>query len=148
MKSHFLKENDVVLSSRWQFQDGRSKGMGTEWDKEVIKTCRITDLLLKKEYKRAIASVEASLLMDPRLISTSTRNFMYCGLTLGYMAIGRFIRASEYLDKSLEIAGQDWKGFPKWNLRYFRCFPAVRPALRQDYPWNPLRFSRFRGASP
>ena len=23
MKSHFLKENDVVLSSRWQFQDGR-----------------------------------------------------------------------------------------------------------------------------
>ena len=29
MKSHFLKENDVVLSSRWQFQDGRSKGMGT-----------------------------------------------------------------------------------------------------------------------
>jgi hypothetical protein len=36
MKSHFLKENDVVLSSRWQFQDGRSKGMGTEWDKEVV----------------------------------------------------------------------------------------------------------------
>ena len=25
-----------VLSSRWQFQDGRSKGMGTEWDKEVV----------------------------------------------------------------------------------------------------------------
>ena len=36
MKSHFLKENDVVLSSRWQFQDGRSKGMGTERDKEVL----------------------------------------------------------------------------------------------------------------
>ena len=28
MKSHFLKENDVVLSSRWQFEDGRSKGIG------------------------------------------------------------------------------------------------------------------------
>ena len=38
MKSHFLKENDVVLSSRWQFQDGRSKGMGTEWDQEVVGT--------------------------------------------------------------------------------------------------------------
>ena len=36
MKSHFLKENDVVLSSRWQFQDGRRKGMGTEWDQEVV----------------------------------------------------------------------------------------------------------------
>ncbi len=82
----------------------------------MIKTCRITDLLLKREYKRAIASVEASLLMDPRLISTSTRNFMYCGLTLGYMAIGRFIRASEYLDKSLEIAGQDK------NYTFLACF--------------------------
>ena len=36
MKSHFLKENDVVLSSRWQFEDGRSKGMGTEWDQDRL----------------------------------------------------------------------------------------------------------------
>ena len=35
MKSHFMKENEVVLTYRWQFQDGRSKGMGIEWDKEV-----------------------------------------------------------------------------------------------------------------
>ena len=36
MQSHFKKENEVVLSYRWHFQDGRSKGMGTEWDKEVV----------------------------------------------------------------------------------------------------------------
>ena len=36
MQSHFKKENEVVLSYRWKFQDGRSKGMGTEWDKEVV----------------------------------------------------------------------------------------------------------------
>ena len=36
MKSHFMKETEVVLSYRWQFQDGRSKGMGTEWDKEIV----------------------------------------------------------------------------------------------------------------
>ena len=30
------KENEVVLSYRWKFQDGRSKGMGTEWDKVVV----------------------------------------------------------------------------------------------------------------
>src|SRR5574337_397039 len=36
VSSWLLKGNDVVLSSRWQFQDGRSKGMGTEWDKEVV----------------------------------------------------------------------------------------------------------------
>ncbi len=82
----------------------------------MIKTCRITDLLLKKEYKRAIASVEAALQMDRRLISTSTRNFMYCGLALSYMAIGRLIKASEYLDKSLSIAGQDR------NYTFLACF--------------------------
>ena len=73
----------------------------------MTKTCRITDLLLKKEYKRAIASVEASLQMDPRLITTATRNFMYCGLALSSMAIGRIIKAAEYLDMSLTLAEQD-----------------------------------------
>ena len=82
----------------------------------MIKTCRITDLLLKKEYKRAIASVEAALQLDPRLISTSTRNFMYCGLALSYMAIGRLGRAAEYLDQSLELAGQDK------NYTFLACF--------------------------
>ncbi len=82
----------------------------------MIKTCRITDLLLKKEYKRAIASVEAALQLDRRLISASTRNFMYCGLALSYMAIGRLIKAAEYLDKSLTIAGQDK------NYTFLACF--------------------------
>lgn len=82
----------------------------------MIKTCRITDLLLKKEYKRAIASVEMALSMDRRLISTSTRNFMYCGLALSYMAIGRLLKAAEYLDKSLTLAGQDR------NYTFLACF--------------------------
>ena len=82
----------------------------------MVKTCRITDLLLKKEYKKAIASVETSLEMDPRLISTPTRNFMYCGLALAYMAVGRLVKASQYLDKSLELAGQDR------NYTFLACF--------------------------
>lgn len=82
----------------------------------MIKTCRITDLLLKKEYKQAIASVETALQLDKRLISTSTKNFMYCGLALGYMAIGRLIKAAEYLDKSLTLAGQDQ------NYTFLACF--------------------------
>ena len=36
MKLHFIKEKEVVLTYRWQFQDERSKGMGTERDKEVL----------------------------------------------------------------------------------------------------------------
>ena len=82
----------------------------------MIKTCRITDLLLKKEFKQAIASVEASLQLDPRLISASTRNFMYCGLALSYMAIGRMKKAADYLDKSLTLAGQDK------NYTFLACF--------------------------
>ena len=82
----------------------------------MTKTCRITDLLLKKEYKRAIASVETSLEMDSRLISTPTRNFMYCGLALAYMAVGRLLKAAQYLDKSLELAGQDR------NYTFLACF--------------------------
>ena len=82
----------------------------------MIKTCRITDLLLKKEYKMAIASVETSLIMDERLITVPTRNFMYCGLALCYMAIGRLVKASEYLDKSLTLAGQDK------NYSFLACF--------------------------
>ena len=82
----------------------------------MTKTCRITDLLLKKEYKKAIASVETSLELDPRLISTPTRNFMYCGLALCYMAVGRLLKAAQYLDKSLELAGQDK------NYTFLACF--------------------------
>ena len=73
----------------------------------MIKTNRVTDMILKKDYKRAIASVEESLALDGRLISLSTRNFMYVGLSLCYLAIGRPIKAAEWLDKSLSIAKED-----------------------------------------
>lgn len=82
----------------------------------MIKTCRITDLILKKQYSRAIASVETSLKLDNRLISLPTRNFMYTGLALCYMAIGRLGKAAEYLDQALTIAGQDQ------NYTFLACF--------------------------
>ena len=82
----------------------------------MIKTCRITDLLLNKEYKKAIASIELSLDMDSRLISVAARNFMYCGLALCYLAVGRIFKAADYLEKSLELAGQDH------NYSFLACF--------------------------
>lgn len=89
----------------------------------MVKTCRITDLILKKEYRRAIASVEASLKMDPRLISLPTRNFMYVGLTLCYLAIAQPGRAAEYLEKSLRLAEQDH------NYTFLACFRKYFSAL-------------------
>lgn len=41
---------------------------------------------------------------------------MYCGLALCYLAIGRVVKASEYLDKSLTLAGQDR------NYTFIACF--------------------------
>ena len=82
----------------------------------MAKTNRITDLILCKEYKRAIASVEASLQLDSRLISLSTRNFMCVGLALCYLAIGAIPRAAEWLDQSLTIAKQDR------NYTFLACF--------------------------
>ena len=82
----------------------------------MAKTNRITDLILHKEYKRAIASVEASLSLDQRLISLSTRNFMCVGLALCYLAIGSIGRAAEWLDQSLTLTEQDH------NYTFLACF--------------------------
>ena len=82
----------------------------------MIKTCRITDLLLRKEYQRAIASVEASLELDARLVSAAARNFMYSGLALCYLAIGQLGKAAQWLDRSLSIAEQDK------NYSFLACF--------------------------
>ena len=73
----------------------------------MVKTCRITDMVLKKDYRRAIASVETSLGMDKRLISLSTENFMNVGLALCYLAIGRVGKAAEHLDRALSLSEQD-----------------------------------------
>ena len=82
----------------------------------MAKTNRITDLILKKEYKRAIASVEASLQLDSRLISLSTRNFMCVGLSLCYLSMGLIPKAAEWLEQSLTLAEQDK------NYTFLACF--------------------------
>ena len=101
----------------------------------MIKTCRITDLLLKREYQRAIASVEASLQLDPRLISAAARNFMYCGLALSYMALGRLGQASVWLERSLAMAEQDKNySFLACFRRYFRVLflsPSIAARHKQ-----------------
>ena len=73
----------------------------------IVKTTRITDLILNKEYKRAIAGVEASLALEPKMISVATRNFMHVGLALCYLAIGKPKKAAEHLDYALTLAERD-----------------------------------------
>ncbi|MEG1633886.1 MAG: LuxR C-terminal-related transcriptional regulator [Oscillospiraceae bacterium] len=73
----------------------------------MIKTTRITDLILNKNYKQAIASVEATFQMNPLLVSLSTRNFMHVGLALCYLAVGQLKKAAEHLDTSLTLTECD-----------------------------------------
>ena len=73
----------------------------------MVKTTRITDLIMNKEYKRAIAGVEASLALESRLVSLATQNFMHVGLALCYLAIGKLMKAAEHLDISLTLSEQD-----------------------------------------
>ena len=51
--------------------------------------------------------MEASLQLDSRLISLSTRNFMCVGLALCYLAMASVPRAAEWLEQSLSLAEQD-----------------------------------------
>lgn len=82
----------------------------------MVKTTQITDLILKKEYKKAIANVEASLTLDSRLISLPTKNFMHVGLALCYLAVGNVVKASINLEKSLSLAEKDK------NFTFLACF--------------------------
>ena len=93
-------------SAKWTQGDADRLGDLT-FTNFMVKTTRITDLVLNKEYKRAIAGVEASLELEPRLISTATQNFMHVGLALCYLAIGKLKKASEHLDQSLTLAERD-----------------------------------------
>lgn len=92
----------------------------------MAKTNRITDLILKKEYKRAIASVEASLQLDSRLISLSTRNFMCVGLALCYLAMGSIPKAAEWLDQSLTLAALE--------IHYTKAEKSRIFAMLEKYP--------------
>lgn len=82
----------------------------------MVKTAQITHLILHKEYKKAIANVEASLTLDRRLISLPTQNFMHVGLALCYLAIGNVVKASQNLEISLSLAEQDQ------NFTFLACF--------------------------
>ena len=101
----------------------------------IIKTCRLTDLVLKKEYKRAIASIEASLQLDERLISVPAECFMYCGLALCYLAVGKPAKAEENLDKALTLAEKDKNytflaSFRKY-LKIMFVFPRIASSHAQ-----------------
>jgi len=90
----------------WVSDDGNVE-MNLTFVNFMIYQSRITDLVLKKQYKFAIARIEVLLRSDPRLATAACRNFMHAGLALCYLAIGRINKAAEALDASLALAAPD-----------------------------------------
>lgn len=99
----------------------------------VANNCRITDMVVKKEYRKAIASMEAYLDQDPRLITLPVRVLTYCGLALANMARGHMVRAGECLDEALTLAEADHNfTFIASHRQYFR-FLFLLPAIRSSH---------------
>ncbi|MEG2562099.1 MAG: LuxR C-terminal-related transcriptional regulator, partial [Clostridia bacterium] len=102
-------------SSSWT-REWTCSGTELTFTNFMVKTTQITDLILHKEYKKAIANIEATLKLDKRLISLPTENFMRVGLALCYLAIGNLWAAGQNLEKSLALAEQDK------NYTFLACF--------------------------
>ncbi|MEG1510053.1 MAG: LuxR C-terminal-related transcriptional regulator, partial [Clostridia bacterium] len=102
-------------SSTWT-REWTCSGTELSFTNFMAKTTQITDLILHKEYKKAIANIEATLKLDKRLISLPTENFMRVGLALCYLAIGNVKVATQNLEKSLSLAEQDK------NYTFLACF--------------------------
>lgn len=73
----------------------------------MIYQSRVTDMILNKKYKQAIACTEVLLTFDKRLCSVATKNFMYVGLALCYLVLGNIKRSAYYLEQSLEMVKDD-----------------------------------------
>lgn len=97
-------------------QKEQTEGNGLTFTNFMVKTTQITDLMLRKEYKKAIANVEYCLTLDKRLVSLPTQNFMHVGLALCYLAIGNVVKASKNLERSLTLAEKDE------NFTFLACF--------------------------
>ncbi|MEG2450726.1 MAG: hypothetical protein RSB09_03220, partial [Clostridia bacterium] len=109
-------------SSSWT-REWTCSGTELTFTNFMVKTTQITDLILHKEYKRAIANIEATLKLDKRLISLPTENFMRVGLALCYLAIGNLKMSAENLEMSLSLAEKDK------NYTFLACFRKYLAAL-------------------
>lgn len=99
----------------------------------MAKLSRTTDLILKKEYRYAIAGIEASLQLDSRMLSVPARSMMYVGLMMCCLAIGRMTEAADYFAKILEMVKEDKNYvFVSCYRNYFGMFTKI-PELISRY---------------
>lgn len=99
----------------------------------LVKLSRTTDLVINKEYRRAIAGIEATMHLDKRLLSMPALSMMYVGLVMCHMAIQRMPEAMEYVDRVLELVSKDKNYvFIACYRKYFAIFMRA-PALVSKY---------------
>lgn len=73
----------------------------------IVKQNRITEMVIRKEYIRAIASLEAFLKIDARLLSAAVRGRILSSLALINLMMGRVLKAADYFDEALNLIEKD-----------------------------------------
>ena len=116
-------------------QDQEGAAMNLTFNNFMIYQSRVTDMILAKAYRKAIACIEILLKTDRRLCSAATRNFMLGGVALCNLAVGRIGKAAEALDEALCLCGPDHN---------FIFIARLRKAFAPPVPSSP----HFRKACP
>lgn len=73
----------------------------------IVKQSRITEMVIKKNYRQAIASLEAFLKVDYRLISVAVKGRILTSLSLINLVMGRTKKAVDYFDEALNMIKKD-----------------------------------------
>ena len=73
----------------------------------IVKQNRITEMVIRKDYMRAIASLESFLKIDSRLLSAGVRGRILSSLALINLVMGRALKAVDYFDEALNMIKKD-----------------------------------------
>ena len=73
----------------------------------IVKQNRITEMVVNKDYVRAIASLESFLRIDSRLLSVAVKGRVLSSLALINLVVGRTSKAIDYFDEALYLIKED-----------------------------------------
>ena len=119
--------------TRKRLQSASNRLYDLNFTNSTIKGARISRIILKKNYHKAIGILEVALKIDARLLALSAQLFIHTNLALCYFAIGRSRKATEHLEFTLSLAERDQViAFPAYFREYLEPLFYL-PALSRKY---------------
>ena len=119
--------------TRKRLQSSSNRLYDLNFTNSTIKGARISRIILKRNYHKAIGVLEVALKIDARLLALSAQLFIHTNLALCYFAIGRSQKAAEHLEFTLSLAERDQViAFPAYFREYLEPLFYL-PALSRKY---------------